>query len=150
MDLMDLAYIKYFILFLTGCLSIIYLMRYISSIKDSYVSLDDYKSLNEELVGVKKRANDLAKIKFADENIFNFIRCINIPQSPTCAPVGDGSGETVCRSRQINCNKLKLVLENDPVAVERMKVATDRFYQTGKPTNMSDLTYPVTNNWWFF
>lgn len=150
MNLIDLAYIKYLIIFFIGCLFVIYILRYISLVKDSCISVNDYESLKKELTDVKKRANELAKIKFADENIFNFIRCINIPQSPTCASVGNGSRETVCRSRQIDCNKLKLVLENDPVAIERMKVATDRFYQTGKPTNLSDLTYPVTNNWWFF
>jgi hypothetical protein len=91
---------------------------------------------------------NLLDIKFADENIFKFIRCINIPQSPVCARTGTGG--TVCRSKLIDCNKFKLVLENDPVAVERMKLATDKYYQVGKPHNLSELTNPIKNVSWFF
>jgi len=104
--------------------------------------------LRTQITRLQSENEKLSKIKFADENIFQFLRCLNVPQSPTCAATGTGG--TVCRSRLIDCNKYKLVLENDPVAVERMKVASDRFYQSDKPQNLSDLTYPVTNNWWFF
>lgn len=99
---------------------------------------------NAELKNVNKKLSD---IKFADENIFKFIRCINIPQAPVCAETATG---TVCRSKLINCNDYKLVLLNDPVAIERMKVATDKYYQTGKPHNVSDLTYDIKNVSFFF
>lgn len=127
--------------------------RYVSSNPIPTISLKTHEQTVTELKEMRDRANYLAKIKFADENIFNYIRCINIPQAPTCAPANrsnDPNKGIICRSRQIDCNKLKLVLENDPVAVNRMKVATDRFYQTGQPSNLSELTHPVTNNWWFF
>ena len=58
-----------------------------------------------------------------DENIFNYIKCINVPRTPTCDSVKTGGG--VCRSRQIDCNKFKLYLTEDPVAVARMKLITD-------------------------
>jgi len=119
--------------------------------KVSQVQTDGVRTqadLRAQIDHLQLENNRLAKIKFADENLFQYLRCLNVPQSPTCAPTGTGG--TVCRSRLIDCNKYKLVLENDPVAVERMKVASDRFYQSDKPQNLSELTYPPTNNWWFF
>lgn len=95
---------------------------------------------------LQQRNNYLEKVKAADENIFNYIRCINIPRTPTC--FHDPTG-TVCRSRQIDCNKFKLVLENDPIAVERMKVATDQYIDSNETRNLSDLTNPVGSGWMF-
>jgi hypothetical protein len=102
----------------------------------------------DDLTNLRKEYQKLLDIKFADENIFKFIRCINIPQSPVCARTGTGG--TVCRSKLIDCNKFKLVLENDPVAIERMKLATDKYYEVGKPHNASELTNPIKNVSWFF
>ena len=139
------------ILILTGC---ILFLRFITSLWHNNIAHAEelnnktQNDLSKIIQDLKKENDYLSKVKFADENIFQLIRCINIPQSPTCSSTN--TGETVCRSKLIDCNKFKLVLLNDPIAVERMKVATDRFYQTNKPHNLSDLTYPVTNNWWFF
>lgn len=95
---------------------------------------------------LQQRNNYLEKVKAADENIFNYIRCINIPRVPSC--FHDPTG-TVCRSRQIDCNKFKLVLQNDPVAVERMKIATDQYTGSNGRQNLSDLTNPVNSGWMF-
>jgi hypothetical protein len=89
----------------------------------------------------------LQLVKEADENIFDYIRCINIPQAPTCKDTGDET--TVCRSRLTDCNKYKLVLENDPVTLQRMKVATNLYTDANKPDNPSDLTYPVRSGWFY-
>ena len=77
------------------------------------------KKLNDN----KKTYKYLWDVKLADENVFNFIKCINFPKTPSCKDTGDG---TICRSRQIDCNKFKLVLENDPISVQRMKLFTER------------------------
>lgn len=79
------------------------------------------EKLSKELKRSKKQIDLLQKIKNADENIFDFIRCINIPQVKTCREIDNGQ---VCRSRQINCNHLKLLLEDDPIAKLRMKRMT--------------------------
>lgn len=97
---------------------------------------------------LKENNEYLQKIKFADENIFDYIRCINIPRTPGCRTVDDNTS-AICRSRQIDCNKMRLVLENDPIAVERMKIATDRYTESNKEKNPSDLTYPVRSGWFF-
>lgn len=110
-------------------------------------------NLQNEIDLLKKENKELRDIKYADDNIFQFIRCINIPQYPICSAANKSdtkSGGVVCRSKQINCDWFKLVLENNPVAVERMKMATDKYYQTGKPHNLSELTNPIKNVSWFF
>jgi hypothetical protein len=83
-----------------------------------------YSDCNENENILQNRINDmqeeitkLNKMKIADEMIFQYTRCLNIPRSPSCK---DG---TICRSRQIDCNKYRLVLENDPIAMERIKIA---------------------------
>lgn len=95
----------------------------------------------------KEQIDQLNKIINADKNIFDYIRCINVPQTPSC--VTKNNNDVVCKSRQIDCNKFKLVLLNDPVAVERMKIATDLYTETDKPKNPSDLTYPVRSGWFY-
>jgi hypothetical protein len=107
----------------------------------------NYADVNDLAEHLKKRNKYLEHVKTVDEYIFNFIRCINIPRSPLCKGVEGDSN--ICRSRQIDCNKFKLVLENDPIAVDRMKLATDQYTQSNKPTNPSDLTYPVRSGWMF-
>ena len=131
---------------------IIYIARKQNQYDKLLESKSDLTNTNEtklnEIAKLKAINKKLLAIKFADENIFKFIRCINIPQTPVC--VATGTGGSVCRSKLIDCNNFKLVLFNDPVAVERMKMATDKYYQTGKPHNLSDLTYDVKNVSWFF
>lgn len=109
------------------CIFIIYALR----------QGNNYNVLSKQIVQETKTKNDyinklseskkthkyLWDVKLADENIFNFIRCINFPKTPACKDEGGGR---VCRSKQIDCNKFKLVLENDPISVERMKLATAR------------------------
>ena len=118
----------------------------ISKAKSNLANLNE--STSTEIARLEAENKKLLQIKFADENIFKFIRCINIPQAPVC--VATDTGGTVCRSKLIDCNNYKLVLLNDPVAVERMKIATDKYYQTDKPHNLSDLTYDIKNVSWFF
>ena len=104
---------------------------YIVRLGDASVSIE--KQLANEKIKSKKSldmVNDIKKkhkylwdVKIADENVFNYIRCINIPRTPACKDTTSGQ---ICRTRQIDCNKFKLVLENDPVALERLKLATVR------------------------
>jgi|SRR5271154_1081210 len=131
---------------------IIYTMRQGNKYEELYKSKFKLVNSNEDLIAeiarLKKNSEYLQRVKIADENIFDYIRCINIPRSPACKGVEDGESN-ICRSRQIDCNKYKLVLENDPIAIERTKIATDQYVQTGKPSNPSDLTYPVRSGWYF-
>jgi hypothetical protein len=146
------------IIFFISIFFIIYILR----IGNQYEELSKIKTTatnnNSELLNqinsLTKQNDYLNKVKTADEQIFDYIRCINIPRTPACKGVEDtgrpfDEASNVCRSRQIDCNKYKLVLENDPVAVERMKVATQQYVQANKPPNPSDLTGPV-RSWWFF
>jgi len=96
-----------------------------------------HKSLEHQIQTITDTKNNLLKqlnasrdnqkylwdVKIADENIFDFLRCINFPKTPACRETDKGE---MCRSRQIDCNKFKLVLENNPIAVERLKLATAR------------------------
>lgn len=106
------------------------------------------KFLENKIDELQKENNTLKRTIWADNRIFDFIRCINIPQTPVCKSVEDGKSN-ICRSRLIDCNRFKLVLENDPIAVERMKRATNRFIEAGKERNPSELTYPI-KSWWMF
>ena len=115
--------------------------------------------------GTKDRVQTLAKeneylkrVKNVDDTIFEFIRCINVPKSPTCKSTLDDNSTSslippnqanICRSRQIDCNKYKLLLIKDPVGIERMKMATDLYTQAGQTKNLSELTYPVVSGWFF-
>uniref|UniRef100_A0A6C0LR72 Uncharacterized protein n=1 Tax=viral metagenome TaxID=1070528 RepID=A0A6C0LR72_9ZZZZ len=112
--------------------------------KDNILIDKDVEKHVQELEHLNKYLTD---VKLADENIFNFIRCINIPQTPICKGVEGNSN--ICRSKQIDCNKWKLVLENDPIASERMKLASDLYTQSNRPNNPSALTYQ-TKSWWYF
>ena len=114
--------------------------------KDNEKVSNGEKKILEQNRVLRENNDYLQKIKFADENIFDFMRCINVPRTPACKDV-DNSG--ICRSRQIDCNKIKLVLQNDPIAVERMKIATDQYTESNKEKNPSDLTYPVKSGWFF-
>lgn len=114
--------------------------------KDNQKVSQREKQILEQNRILRENNDYLQKIKFADENIFDFMRCINIPRTPACKSVDDSG---ICRSRQIDCNKIKLVLENDPIAVERMKIATDRYTESNKEKNPSDLTNPVRSGWFF-
>lgn len=77
----------------------------------------------ETISEMKKNQKYLWDVKIADENVFNYVRCINIPRTPACKDTSSGQ---ICRTKQIDCNKFKLVLENDPVSLDRLKLATVR------------------------
>lgn len=118
---------------------------------------DESILLSNLITKLKKENEQLKKIVIADENIFSFIRCINVPQTPSCKTTMDENGDpniprgtaTVCRARQIDCNKYKLLFETDPIIKERILLATDRYTQSNKQKNPSDLTYPVQSGWYF-
>ena len=119
---------------------------------------DNISDLKSQINTLTTENTYLKKVKDADETIFQFIRCINVPKSPSCkSTLDDNPNSTlipaneadVCRSRQIACNKYKLWLVKDPVGQERMKIATDRYTQTDRDKNPSDLTYPVVSGWFF-
>uniref|UniRef100_A0A6C0C8Y7 Uncharacterized protein n=1 Tax=viral metagenome TaxID=1070528 RepID=A0A6C0C8Y7_9ZZZZ len=113
------------------CAIVIGFVIYIVRQGDTIVALE--KKVNDEKAkakdsldmasDIKKNQKYLWDVKIADENIFNYIRCINIPRTPACKDTTSGQ---ICRTRQIDCNKFKLVLENDPVSLERLKLATVR------------------------
>jgi len=84
--------------------------------------------LKEEIQKIKVAYENCKAIQYADDNIFNYIRCINLPKTPVCK-MEDG-GE-VCRSRLMDCTKFRLVLDGDPVAVARMRMAIDIANKTG-------------------
>jgi len=84
--------------------------------------INNQKSI-DMVTDIKKNQKYLWDVKIADENVFDYIRCINIPRTPACKDTTSGQ---ICRTRQIDCNKFKLVLENDPVSLERLKLATVR------------------------
>lgn len=118
---------------------------------------DESILLSNLITKLKKENEQLKKIVIADENIFSFIRCINVPQTPSCKTTTDENGDpniprgtaTVCRARQIDCNKYKLLFETDPIIKERILLATDRYTQSNKQKNPSDLTYPAQSGWYF-
>ena len=86
--------------------------------------------LQSQLNNLKRSYKDCQAIKFADENIFSYIRCINVPRKPVCK--AENTGGEICRSRQIDCNKFKLYVLDDPVAILRMKLITDDIDQVDK------------------
>ena len=87
--------------------------------------------LQQQLATLQRTYKNCQDIKYADENIFNYIRCINVPAKPVCT--NSGSGASVCRSRQIDCNKFRTYVLNDPIAMFRMKLATENIDQLDKP-----------------
>jgi cell division protein FtsB len=114
-------------------------------LNENYQLKNQIQDLTKQIQDLKNQNDYLEHIKQADESIFNFIRCINIPRTPACRTINE-SNQKICRSKQIDCNKLKLVLENDPVTVDRMKIATEQYF---KPGNASELTQPVKSGWMF-
>lgn len=113
------------------CVIVIGFMIYIIRQNDTVASLENKittekvktKESLDMVSDIKRKQKYLWDVKIADENIFNYIRCINIPRTPACKNTTSGE---ICRTRQIDCNKFKLVIENDPVSLERLKLATVR------------------------
>jgi hypothetical protein len=151
-------------IFLIGIIILCFII-YILRLRHQYTTLqsthtaiwDDSETLNNSVVRLKKENDVLKKIVVADENIFNFIRCINVPQAPSCLTKMNDNGDStipdepahVCRSRQIDCNKYKLLFESDPIMRERIHLATDLYTQSDKEKNPSDLTYPARSGWYY-
>lgn len=108
-----------------------------------------FKNLTKEIDRQTDLIKYLTKIKNADENIFDLIRCINMPKIPVCKNLGSDPRSNVCRSRFIDCNNFKLIVQKDPVAVYRMKKFTDKYDQIDHQPNPSDLTYDIKSSWHF-
>lgn len=88
---------------------------------------NDYTDLKKQHIRLKNIYQDLQKnykscldIKFADENILYYVRCINDPRKEVCK--SSTSNSNICRSRLEECNKMRGIIENDPVAVYRMQM----------------------------
>jgi hypothetical protein len=120
--------------------------------------IENSTGLQTQVQSLQTENKYLKRVKDVDELIFQFIRCINVPKSPTCKTTYDDNPNStiipsnkanVCRSRQIDCNKYKLLIVRDQVGIDRLKIATDRFTQTDQEKNPSNLTYPVVSGWFF-
>lgn len=148
--MLALILIILFIILLFAIIIIIWFSRRKNIKQNDQIQQNQYRNridkLSKEMVLLQQENEYLQKALVADNNIFHYIRCINIPQTPSCTTKGNSH---ICRSRLMDCNKIKLVLENDPIAVERIKVATNRFREAGEPKNPSELTEPI-KSWWFF
>lgn len=87
----------------------------------------DLKRLNQSMKSnydkLKSNMDECLKIKFADENIMYYTRCINDPRKKVCKDTNDNKG--ICRARFQDCNKMRGIIENDPVAVYRMKLLNE-------------------------
>jgi hypothetical protein len=105
-----------------------------TSHKDSV--LKENETLKRELSKLRVAYDNCQDVKFADENIFNYVRCINVPRTPVCKPVS--SGGDVCRSRLIDCDKFKLYVLDDPIAMFRMKMMTDNIEQSTKSLPLTE------------
>jgi hypothetical protein len=85
---------------------------------------EDLKKLNgvsqSNYLKLRKDMDDCLKIKFADENIMYYVRCINDPRKKVCKDTG--SSNDICRSRFQDCSKMRGILEADPVAIKRMEM----------------------------
>jgi hypothetical protein len=94
---------------------------------------DCSKKLNvktDELTDLNDKYNACLNIKFADENIFSYIKCINVPRKKVCKNIGQG-GET-CQTRLTDCTKFRDIIMNDPVALNRIKLLNDQTYDASK------------------
>ena len=80
------------------------------------------KQIRERFVDLKQQNKLCRDIKFADENVFAFVRCINQPKKEICKKTPDGN--QVCRSRLVECSKFRMILEQDPVSMARLQLAT--------------------------
>lgn len=126
---------------------IFYQKKLRNCIKNKNIVQEYTNKLTEQHRSSLKERFYLDRIRMADENIFSYLRCINVPRKPSCRKTP--TGEMICRSRLIDCNKLKLILENDPIAVSRIRLFTDQYTQSNKKSNPSEMTYPVKSGWFF-
>jgi len=74
--------------------------------------------LKDEIANLKIDRDRLTQLKYADDNIFTFLKCHNQPTKNVCKTMKDGS--SICRSRLINCDNFRLVLEDDPLTAKRL------------------------------
>ena len=82
--------------------------------------INQNNKLRDENNKLKIDNDKLIKIKFADEDIFALIKCINEPRKQVCDDTPEGK---VCRSRFMDCTKFKRIVSSDPVAEYRMRMA---------------------------
>jgi hypothetical protein len=124
------SYIVIIILFFMVCALMVYAYRLIYDPSwDEIVSygrsnLDENKRIKAKYDKLAKDYQIAKNTIYSDENIFAYMRCLNIPQKPICKPTSDG--QTVCRSKLINCAQYIKIINEDPIAVQRMKLATER------------------------
>lgn len=115
--------VLFFIIIVVGILFIrnkyIYLKTKLQNKSLTTTNNDNIKKIAD----LNSKIDTLTKILDVDRKIFNFIRCINIPRVTQCKVVSD-DGNTVCRSKQLNCNQYKLELENNPFINNRIKEIT--------------------------
>lgn len=102
--------------------------------------------LQEKYQKVKNEKDKLLRIVHVDQDIFNYIRCLNIPRAPVCRTV---HGKQICRSMQMNCDKFKNLLETDSDAKHRMKRATDQYFDSYQVKDLNGLSQPVNSGWMF-
>jgi hypothetical protein len=140
-------------------LTIILIVIVYSTNRHEHFGQSSSNDLQDKVEQLERRNNYLEKVKIVDEAIFDYIRCINVPRSTSCTAISNeklDNGQnlspktgSICRSRQIDCNKYKLMLENDSIAVERMKRATDLYGESNPAKNQTEFTYPI-RSWWYF
>lgn len=125
-----IAFLAFIIIILT-----IYFLRCKGSSTRKSEDLDNLYIEKSRLISenskLKYDIEQLNKIKFADENIFTLIKCINSPKKQVCTEgnqTGGGTeegGERICRSRFVDCTKFKRFVEDDEVASYRLRLAMD-------------------------
>ena len=102
--------------------------------------------LNNRYQKVKQEKDKLLKIVHTDQDIFNYIRCLNIPRAPVCR---QNNGQKMCRSMQIDCNKFRTLIERNPEAKHRLARATDQYFDSYQVKDLNGLTEPVDSGWMF-
>lgn len=104
------------ILILLIILLVLIYFQYFQKPKENFSSDDKDK---EEILLLKKKIKELTALKYADDNIFTYLKCHNQPTKNVCKTLKDGS--SICRSRLINCDNFRLVLEDDALTRKRLQ-----------------------------
>jgi len=132
-----LSTISFIVLFVIACFLFYYLLKssgVVSDLEDDIFltkdTIDKLKKQNEELYRQYVSCN---QIKHADENLFAMIRCINAPRQQVCKNIP--AGGQVCRSRLIDCTKFRTLVQQDPVALDRMTLVQDVLDNQNPPNN---------------
>jgi hypothetical protein len=100
---------------------------------DIYLMKEKIKRLEKENQDLYRQLVACNQIKYADENLFAMVRCINAPRQQVCKAAP--SGGDVCRSRLIDCTKFRTLVQQDPVALQRMTLVQDVLDNQNPPYN---------------